>query len=538
MTVQKVALIFDNQIRPDTTGVYCKRALEKLVGVKHFLLGDLQTIPRSGFDLYLNIDDGLEYRLPGDLRPSAWWAIDTHLNAAWCRERARDFDFVFAAQRDGAEQLQDAGIASACWLPLACDPDIHRKHDVPKTLDVCFVGHLFPGPRAECLERIRRHFPDHFIGQRFFEEMARTYSAARLVFNRSIRNDVNMRVFEALACGSLLLTNDLQDNGQDDLFRDGVHLATYGDANELVDKIRFYLTHEALRERIAEAGRAAVLARDTYRHRMEWLLGEVERGLAKKRSRQAGGPAPAHSAGRAPEQISEQQPGLTASLGEGRTTGSLGMESGPWTLTRPELLHRIPGSACKILAVGHGVGAFRSALTERREIEVVGIETGDATVHHPHDLSADALDANPGGANPLLAPAAFDLILGAGLLEYQQDPSDLLRRLISLLTPTDAWCWCARTSVIIPYCAGFWPGIGAGRQTVMPVRIRCASSRGANSKKAAIERACASSMSRSWQDQRPRMGRNRDDRGKSRSVDCESRVSSRLRRRSSMPLAS
>ncbi len=39
--------------------------------------------------------------------------------------------------------------------------------------------------------------------------MARTYSAARTVFNRSIKNDINMRVFEALASGSLLVTNDL-----------------------------------------------------------------------------------------------------------------------------------------------------------------------------------------------------------------------------------------------------------------------------------------------------------------------------------------
>ena len=53
-----------------------------------------------------------------------------------------------------------------------------------------------------------------FVGRAYFDEMARAYSAARLAFNRSVKNDVNMRVFEAVACGSLLLTNDLADNGQ------------------------------------------------------------------------------------------------------------------------------------------------------------------------------------------------------------------------------------------------------------------------------------------------------------------------------------
>jgi hypothetical protein len=187
MPIQRVAIIFDNQLRPDATGVYCLRALEKFLAVRHFLPEQLRDVPRQGFDLYLNIDDGLEYRLPRELRPCAWWAIDTHLNLLWYLEKAPDFDFVFTAQRDGAEALRQAGIASACWLPLACDPEVHRKYDVPKEYDVCFVGHLFPGPRTELVELLRRRFPRSFVGQRFFEEMARTYSASRTVFNRSLR---------------------------------------------------------------------------------------------------------------------------------------------------------------------------------------------------------------------------------------------------------------------------------------------------------------------------------------------------------------
>src|SRR5207253_1322553 len=97
-------------------------------------------------------DDGLAYDFPADLRPSAWWAIDTHLNLDWCLGRAPRFDCVFTAQRDGAERMQDAGIDTAAWLPLGCDPEIHRKHDVPKEYDVCFVGNLFPGPRSDLLE--------------------------------------------------------------------------------------------------------------------------------------------------------------------------------------------------------------------------------------------------------------------------------------------------------------------------------------------------------------------------------------------------
>src|SRR5262249_48000855 len=163
---------------------------------------------------------------PADLRPCAWWAIDTHLNFDWCLKKAGRFDCVFAAQQDGAERLHQEGIGSSHWLPLACDPAVHRKHEVRKQYDVAFVGNVFPGPRAELLELIGQHFRNTFVGNCYFEELAKTYSACRIAFNRSIRNDINMRVFEALACGSMLLTNDLRDNGQEELFRDGVHLVT------------------------------------------------------------------------------------------------------------------------------------------------------------------------------------------------------------------------------------------------------------------------------------------------------------------------
>jgi glycosyltransferase involved in cell wall biosynthesis len=275
MNIQRVALIFDDHIRPDTTGVYVHRALAELVDVVQFQPGQGEDIPVSGFDLYLSIDDDTEHRLPDALRPRAYWAIDTHRDFPARFQRALASDFVFAAQRDGAERLRAAGVSSASWLPLACDPEIHCRHDVPTQFDVSFVGHTCPGPRDELLELIRRNFPNHFIGQAYFDEMARIYSASRIVFNRSIKNDVNMRVFEALACGSLLVTNDLTDNGQAELFQDGVHAVMYREPHELRDKIRYYLAHEEERETIAAAGRAEALAKHTYRHRMERLLEQV-----------------------------------------------------------------------------------------------------------------------------------------------------------------------------------------------------------------------------------------------------------------------
>jgi hypothetical protein len=149
--IRRIALIFDSVLRLVTAGVYCQRALERFAEVEHFQPHELDRIPRQGFDLYLNIDDGLRYHVPPDCRPSAFWAIDTLLDFDRCREKAPRFDVVSAAQRDGVDLLRGIGVSSASWLPLACDPDIHRKHDdAAKQFDVAFVGNIHEfGIRAQ-----------------------------------------------------------------------------------------------------------------------------------------------------------------------------------------------------------------------------------------------------------------------------------------------------------------------------------------------------------------------------------------------------
>ena len=134
MLPKRVAVLFENRQRAETTGEYCLRALRKLCQAEHFLPD--RPRPRDGFDLYLRIDDGLEYQLPAGLRPSAWWAIDTHLDFDRCLAQARARDLSLGAQRDGADQLRRAGVATATWLPMAGDRAVHRPHDAAKWLAV------------------------------------------------------------------------------------------------------------------------------------------------------------------------------------------------------------------------------------------------------------------------------------------------------------------------------------------------------------------------------------------------------------------
>ena len=117
----KVGLVFDNQQRPETTGYYCRRALGPLVDLERLLPHELDIIDHSIFDLFVFIDDGLDYVIPAQCRPRAAWAIDTHMDLSRCLQRFGDADFLFAAQQNGANALQHTLGRPVNWQPKASD---------------------------------------------------------------------------------------------------------------------------------------------------------------------------------------------------------------------------------------------------------------------------------------------------------------------------------------------------------------------------------------------------------------------------------
>ena len=234
----KVGLVYDHEQRPETTGFYCRRALGKLVDVEHLVPHELALVNPSTFDLFVFVDDGLDYNIPEQCRPRAAWAIDTHLNMARSVERFGDAEFLFAAQQNGAMALQQITNRVVHWLPLACDPDVHHPmSSETKCFDLGFVGNPVGTDRQRLLGFLAARYPSSWFGKALFEDMCRMYSRCRIGFNCSVADDLNMRVFEIPACGLPLVTNHIEHNGLEQLFDVGRHLLTFRSDDQLIEKI-------------------------------------------------------------------------------------------------------------------------------------------------------------------------------------------------------------------------------------------------------------------------------------------------------------
>lgn len=273
----KLALIYNKQSVGDAE---CIEKVIKNAGIKydHFWTRDAHKIPDK-FDLYFRIDHGdYKYDIPESLYPAVFYVIDTHLKKPYkkMKRHVRHYDIVFCAQKEGAERFRREVKIDTQWIPLACDPEIHKKIDISKRYDIGFVGRdAKKFARGKHLELLKKRYPNSFIGSMDFKKMSEVYSASKIGFNSSIKNDINMRIFEIMSCGCFLITNRIKNNGFNELFKDREHLVVYRNDKELIELIDYYLKNEEERAKIARQGYNLTVSRYTYYHRVQAMLNYI-----------------------------------------------------------------------------------------------------------------------------------------------------------------------------------------------------------------------------------------------------------------------
>ncbi|MBI5636966.1 MAG: glycosyltransferase [Nitrospinae bacterium] len=216
--------------------------------------------------------------------PTAFWALDNHLNLRWHKEYCALFDYAFFTQYDRMVQTRRFyGYPHLRWLAYCCDPQAHAGIGVERDIDVGHVGGVnsdrikfFAALERQGVTVTTTNIP-------YFGRVGPFYSRCKIVLNVSARYDLNMRSFEAPAAGALVIGQKSLDSGFYRIFTPGVNCDVhwFDDAAAVVKK---YLADDELRRRMAEAGKTLVLGGHTYRHRLDDLLTVCAGGITERRT--------------------------------------------------------------------------------------------------------------------------------------------------------------------------------------------------------------------------------------------------------------
>ncbi len=225
----------------------------------------------------------------------------------YSRYWARQFDYFSTPDLHGEMKYRGMGLANAIYFPFGCNEQVFQKMETGKRFDVSFVGGWHPY-REWLINRIRKagiavevmgyRWPKGEVDQ---EGMVRIFNESKINLNltnsaswdirylaaspralinrlRSKKNIEQMkaRIFEVNGCGAFQLSYFVE--GLANCYDMDREIAVYADADDLIEKIKFYLEHEALRESMAAAAFTRTLRDHTYAQRFQTVLRRM--GLA------------------------------------------------------------------------------------------------------------------------------------------------------------------------------------------------------------------------------------------------------------------
>ena len=206
---------------------------------------------------------------------------DWNVNFSSIKDIIKSFDYSFVSDPKGVEVFQKYGYQAIEYMPIwGFSPNEHYKIDnTDKIYDVLFIGNLnndLQKDRSFWLKRLAKLSNKYNIkiltGVHGYDYTL-ALNQAKITFNRSIKSELNMRIFEATECNSLLFYEE-ENFVIRDIFQDREHCVLYNDTN-FEELIGYYLTHYQERERICNNAYVEV-QKYTYKNQINKIIDRIK----------------------------------------------------------------------------------------------------------------------------------------------------------------------------------------------------------------------------------------------------------------------
>ncbi|SHI78823.1 Glycosyl transferases group 1 [Desulfosporosinus lacus DSM 15449] len=232
--------------------------------------------------------------------PLIYWAIDDPPDwRLMSRPLARGASLVLTPAKECLALYQREKI-QAHYFHFACNPSFHRptESSIKYSCDLLLVANYYTSypQRRIGLETILTPLrsgpfdlkvfgnedwlsnkdnytlePGSYQGYLPYDQLPCAYSSAKIVLGLNSVTDsptmMSMRTFEALGCRAFFLTH--WTPAIENYFKNHVHLVWSRHPDETLELVRFYLSREDLRAKIARQGQEEVYRNHTYQQRIQ-----------------------------------------------------------------------------------------------------------------------------------------------------------------------------------------------------------------------------------------------------------------------------
>ena len=217
------------------------------------------------------------------------------------------YNYRFFFEKTDVERLaiDEKSMPHNYFLPLALDEEVYFPMDGNKHIDISFVGKLSKD-RVHVIDLILANFPDkkieiygnyktglkvldrkynyYFRGMRkYYKNISlgpivvnRLYSQSKICLNLHKPQSVygcNQRFFEILGAKAFQLVNS--NRYIEESFEEGKMFVSFDSDKELLEKIEYFLKHDAEREQIAKNGYRKVTADSKFSDRIGFVLSKI-----------------------------------------------------------------------------------------------------------------------------------------------------------------------------------------------------------------------------------------------------------------------
>jgi len=231
-------------------------------------------------DIVLFMDWGRfdsEY-LNKDLVPAFWIqeSGDDPQNFERNSPKADRFHYTITPDKRCADEYIKKGI-NAEWINHFAD----TKVQFPMNLEPKYVAVTTRGfGNSDFLDYLT-NWAEGAVGNRNGlgpKEHTEFLNSGMMVIQNSRWKEITRRIFEGMACGKMVLTDNLSpETGLRDMFIDGEDIVYYDDMFDCIEKMNYYNENEEERERIAHNGMMKVLHNYTQIQVVDKLIAAYER---------------------------------------------------------------------------------------------------------------------------------------------------------------------------------------------------------------------------------------------------------------------